>query len=220
MRRDDPGPYSLDALRALPKPALFSRDAAALKVRYIVWFEQASGRALYPMQVEMLLIETLAYAMSILGEEAQMTVEQHLVALATVGLDQLGANRSAPRLPASKARVTMRFSLTTVRQEAVTIPEQNRVNAGSAGLVFLTLTPAVIPAGALWADVTAEASLEGVAGNGLQPGHLTSMLDPVAGVVAANVTTSEGGADIEDLDQWRLRIANAFDRVSSAGGKG
>ena len=77
MRLDGFGPYSLDALKALPKPTLFTTDAAAWRTKLVGWFEEETGRTLYPAQVETLLIETLAYAMSMLGEEGQATASQH-----------------------------------------------------------------------------------------------------------------------------------------------
>lgn len=217
MRRDDPGPYSLDALKALPAPQLFTVDAQAWKARLVTWFEGETGRTLYPMQIEMLLIEALAYAMSVLGEEAQAAAEQHLVALAGVaGLERLGPNRSTPRLEASKARVTLRFSIPQARAEAVFIPGGTQVNAGGA-VVFATLVPVTIPIGALSVDVSAEAGAAGLPGNGFLAGQITNLLDPVPGVVVANLTESAGGADVEDPELYRLRLANAFERVSTGG---
>lgn len=217
MRRDDPGPYSLDALAAFPVPRLFTTDAQAWKQRLVTWFESATGRTLYPMQVEMLLIETLAYAMSVLGEEGQMVAEQHLVALADIaGLERLGPNRSTPRLPEAKARTTMRFSIDAPRSETVFVPQGARISAGGQ-VVFATLSPAVITIGSTTASVTAEAETAGISGNGFLAGQINVMLDPVAGVSAANLTESSGGADIEAAELYRLRLANAFERISTGG---
>lgn len=217
MRIDDPGPYSLDALKAFPVPQLFTTDAAVWKARLVAMFEGATGRTLYPMQVEMLLIEALAYAMSVLGEEGQMVAEQHLVALAEIdGLERLGPNRSTPRLAAAKARTAMRFSVDAPRAETVFVAQGSRISAGG-NVVFATLAPAVIAIGALSADVQAEAEVEGTAGNDFIVGQISTMLDPVPGVSAANITISGGGADIEDPELYRLRLANAFERISTAG---
>ncbi len=217
MRRDDPGPYSLETLKEMQRPALFETSAEALKRRYVTWFEGATGRTLYPMQVEMLLIETLAYAVGVLGEQAQKVAEQHLVSLAdAIGLEQLGPNRSTPRLLAARARVTVRFSVDAPRPENVLIPAGSRIGAGG-GLAFATVAPAVIVIGATSVEVTAEAEAFGVVGNGFLPGQITQLLDPVAGVSASNITESSGGADIEDIDLYRLRLANAFERISTGG---
>jgi len=217
MRVDDPGPYSLGALQAITPPPFFTTDAQVWVQRLVAQFEAATGRTLYPMQVEMLLIETLGYAMSVLGEEGQMVGEQHLVALADIdGLEKLGPNRSTPRLPAAKARATERFSIDAPRPEAVFVPQGTRVSAGGQ-VIFVTLSPAVISIGATTADVTVEAELEGVSGNDFIEGQISTILDPVAGVSAANITKSSGGADIEDVELYRLRLANAFERISTGG---
>lgn len=220
-RRDADGPYSLDSLAAVPVPVLFTRDPDVLKARYVTWFETQTNRTLYPAQVEMLLIEALAYAMSLLAEEGQIAAEEHLVAKATrAGLVALGANRSTPPLPAATARTTIRFSIDVARPANVLVDAGSRVSAEAGGLIFTTLAPAVIVAGALFAEVPAEAAEAGDVGNGYLPGQVTTMLDPVAGVAAANTVTSEGGADPEEAELYRLRVANAFDRVSPGGGLG
>ncbi|MEN5083738.1 baseplate J/gp47 family protein [Bosea sp. TWI1241] len=220
-RRDTDGPYSLASLAAVPVPTLFTRDPELLKARYIAWFEQATRRTIYPAQVEMFLIETLAYAMSLLAEEAQIAAEEHLVVKASrAGLVALGPNRSTPPLPAATARTIIRFSLAEPRSANVLVDAGSRVSADAGGLIFVTLAPAVIAAGALQAEVPAEADQAGAIGNGYLPGQIATMLDPVAGVAAANTVTSEGGADPEDAELYRLRVANAFDRVSPGGGLG
>lgn len=220
-RTDNPGPYALDTLAATPVPELFTRDADVLKARYVAWFEAETGRTLYPAQVEMFLIETLAYAMSLLGSEAQIAAEEHLVAKASIdGLLAMAPNRSTQRLPAATARTTMRFSIAQVRPINLVIGQDTRISAGSGGLIFTTSAPAIIAAGALFADAPAVASTEGEAGNGFLPGQITTLLDPVPGVSAANIATSEGGADIEDVELYRLRMANAFDAISPGGGLG
>jgi len=220
VRRDEPGPFSLDALAAVPRPQVFTTDGEAWRQRLVTWFEAASGRKLYPMQVEMLLIETLAYAMGVLGSEAQLTAEQHLVAFADeVGLEQLAANRSTTRLPAAKARTTLSVTIPLARTYATIVPEGSRVRAGDGGPVFLTLNPAVIPAGLVTATVTAEAEIAGAAANGLLPGQITTLMDPVPGVTISNTTASAGGADQEAIELFRLRLANAFERISVGGSR-
>jgi phage-related baseplate assembly protein len=218
LRLDVDTPYALERLATLPPPALFTTDAAAWTERLTQWFEAASGRKLYPMQVEMLLIETLSYAMSVLGHEAQLTVEQHLVAFATGnGLDQLGPNRFTPRLPSAKARCRLRFSRAEAQSLPVTIVAGTRVRAGD--VVFRTLTPAVMAPAALFIDIDAEAETAGEIGNGFAAGQISEIMDPVSGLSAANITVSSGGSDEELDDAYRLRLANAPYRISTGGGR-
>ena len=218
-RLDDPGPYSLDTLAQLPTPALLTTDAAVWKARLVEWFEGETGRTLYPMQVEMLQIEAVAYAMSVLGEEGQMVTEQHLVSKASLlGLLILGANRSTPQLPAAHAVAKLRFLIAQARPTNTFIGQGTRVAAGD--FIFVTTAPAVIVAGALMVEVVAQAEVAGAAGNGFLPGQISTMLDPIAGVAVTNLAGSEGGADAEDVELYRLRVANAFDRVSTGGSHG
>lgn len=220
MRLDDPGPYAIDTLAAMTPPQLFSTDAQALKARYVGWFEEATGRTLYPMQVEMLLIEALAFAVSIIGEEAQAALEAQLVAFSTgANLDALGPNRSTARLPAAKALTTLRFSIEAIRAANVNIPAGTICAAGNAGR-FATIAVGVIRAGTLTADVPAEAVEVGEAANGYGIDQITTIEAPIEGVSVSNITVSAGGADVESDELYRLRLANAFDRVSSGGGYG
>ncbi|PZU89126.1 MAG: phage baseplate assembly protein [Chelatococcus sp.] len=220
-RTDADGPYSLQSLAAMSVPALFERDPEVLKAKYVAWFEGATNRTLYPMQVEMLLIELLAYVVSLLGEEGQIAAEEHLVAKASrTGLIAMGANRSTLPLDASTATTTIRFTLSAARAINVLISEGARISAGSGGLIFTTTAPAIIPAGSLTADAPAMANAAGGAGNGFLPGQIATMLDPVPGVSAVNIVASEGGSDAEETEAYRLRVANAFDRVSPGGGLG
>lgn len=220
MRRDEPGPYSLEALSQIATPAFFTVDAESWKARLVEWFEGETNRTLFPMQVEMLLIEAFSYALAVLGEEAQMTAEQHLIVTASIeGLVALGPNRSTTRLEPAKARAPMRFSIVQAQPVNIVVPAGTRISAGSS-VVFVTLEPSVIAAGALTAAATAEALDAGVGANGFLPGQLSTMLDPVAGVTTTNTETSSGGAEAEDPELYRLRLANAFERISTGGSHG
>jgi phage-related baseplate assembly protein len=217
MRRDALSPYSLDALKAMPRPLLFTKETDELVARYKAWFEQRSGRTLYPMQVEMLLIETLSFAMAMLGAEAQMVVEQHLVAFAQEAhLDLLGGNRSTPRLPASFARCFLRFTPKMAFATDKIIPANTRVATQAGDIVFLTVKQVLLPAnGEVIVEATAETA--GSAANGFAPESLTTLLDILPNIAVTNTTQSEGGAEVEQDDPYRLRLANAFERISKAG---
>lgn len=220
-------PYSLDALRALSEPALFGTDADALKAKYIAWYEEEAGRKLYPMQVEMLLISALAYAMSLLGEEGQNAVREGLATFATpTGLEALGPNRATPRLPASKARVTLRFAADVAGGLPVLIPRWTRVSAGSEATTFLTLADTVLPANALSVDVGAEAEMAGAAANDLQVGQIATLLDPVPPETFAELAAALADIDLmpqvpmEVLQKLAPHLASARQNLTEAARKG
>lgn len=219
-RLDDPGPYNLDALRALPAPELFERDPKVLEQTLIAWFEQETGRKLYPMQIETLLIGTLAYLWSLMAEEARIAHMQRYAALADAPwLEQLGAQPGieTPRLAAVAATTTLRFTRAQAGA-AIVVPAGTRVSAGTDTTIFLTLAAATIGANALSADAPARCLTAGSAANGLAPGKIDTLVDAVAGVdAAANIATSAGGVDAESDDAYRLRLCNALEKASTRG---
>lgn len=218
MRTDRPGVYSLEALSATPAPRIYETDPLIIRDRMIDYFEKQTGRKLYNAQVEMYLIETWAYGLSLASQEAQAQALDYLVAYATEsGLTELAANRWTPRLQAAKASVMLTFSLTDRRNQNVLIPAGTRVRGGNGNDVFLTQNDATIEAGQTAVDVLALASVAGARPNDLKAQSITSLLDPIAGVAVTNNSAPDGGADIEPLDAWRLRIANAPERISRAG---
>lgn len=220
-RRDRAGPYSLEALRALAVPEIFDKDPESLKGKLVTWFEESTGRTLYPMQVEMLLIEMVAYLWSLLSTEGELAHRQRYAPLADEAwLEQLGAGVSTPRLPASRAITRLQFTLAAPAQSPTVVPLGTRVSAGAAGTTFLTDVELLIPVGASQGSVTATAEEPGSGANGLAPGTVGSLMDPIAGVAAvANLTATDGGADREDLELYRLRVVNALEMVSEAGSR-
>ncbi len=75
-----------------------------------------------------------------------------------------------------------------------------------------------IDAGELTASVNAASTTEGPTGNGFQPGQIDSIVTAIpASIEVENLTTSSGGIEQETDDRFRLRITNAFERISKAG---
>jgi len=184
----------------------------------IAEFELKTGRKLYQGQVEMYLIETWSYGLSLAMEEAQAQAEDYLVAHAGMqGLLKLGTNRWTPRLPAAKASVILTFSLSSPRNQSVVIAQGTRVRSDGSEAVFLTLADVSIPAGSLTVEALAEAQSEGALANNVGAGAITTFLDPIAGVAVTNTAAPDGGADAESAEAYRLRIANAPERISRAG---
>jgi len=76
----------------------------------------------------------------------------------------------------------------------------------------------VINAGETAGEVPATCTVPGITGNGFMLGQINEIITPLPFEVAAeNVTESTGGAADEDDEAFRLRIAEAFERISKAG---
>ena len=77
---------------------------------------------------------------------------------------------------------------------------------------------AEIPAGSLTVDVLAECTATGNAGNGLAPGEVSTIVDPVPYITSAvNQNTTEGGADVENDESLAERVYLAPGAYSTAG---
>lgn len=216
----DPGfVYDLDALIAAGEPQFFSPDPLYYKRLLVAKAEGIMNRTLYEGQVEMYMIEVMAYALQVRGAEQQIAVIQRLLPFAQRRfLDLLGARLKTFRLAASKARLTVRFTLAAPRPSTTIVPAGTRVRGDGGAGVFLTDTDLYIAPGSLWGEIGATAAGAGLAGNGIQPGAALAILDPIAGVELSTARTqSDGGADEEGDDPFRHRIAEAWERISRGG---
>ena len=217
-----PDTLTLEALRSAPVPDFIERDPEALTSFYVTEFERLSGRTLYQGQTEMYVIEVMAYAHSILGEAAQAAFLQNR-AIWAVGrhLEEVGANVSTFRLPAHTAASRVRFTLSEPSPVGVLIAAGTRVAPEGeevSDLIFSTIEEVIIPSGQLSGDVDVIAAEPGLRYNDFAPGQISNILDPIAYVsTVENIIASGGGSDQEDDDRYRLRIVNAFERISRAG---
>lgn len=134
-------------------------------------------------------------------------------------LDLLGAFRcGATRNQAAAAVTTIRFTLSAARASVTAIPQGTRIAAGQ--LFFATLVYTEIPAGDLTADIPATCMTAGETGNGLAPGELKTLVDPVPYVQSVeNTSTSSGGADRESDESFAARIFIAPGKYSTAGSR-
>ena len=123
------------------------------------------------------------------------------------------------RLKATAATTTLRFTLSKESEYPTVIPVGTRVT-GEGGAIFAVEETEYIPAGSLYADVTARCTEEGTAGNGYQPGTLQILMDNDAVVnldSVRNITTSEGGSAEESDDAFYLRMRESQGAYSTAG---
>jgi len=213
---------TLNELRTRGAPQVFEAEAARWRQRLIDWWENDPAgprRKIYPAQVEMLFIDLLAYALSLLGQQGQMAVEQRWAAFASgAHLDVLGANVSTFRLRPAPAQTTLRFTLPAPAAEDRIIPAGTLVSAGGDAPAFATDADLVISAGGTTGEVSATCTVPGSIGNGILTGVISEIITPLPfDVSVENITDSAGGAAEEDDEPYRLRIASAFERISKAG---
>ena len=186
---------TLEELIAAGAPKVFTDTSDGWKTIFIDWFENHEDgpkRKLYAAQSEMVLIDLLSYAFSILGQEAQFAVEQRWLAFARkVHLEIMATNNSTYRLLASSAATTIEFALAGALAIDTNIPAGTKISSGD--VEFSTDENLTILAGNLTGEIGATALVAGVEGNGFEPGEINSLDDDFdAELTIANTDTSTG----------------------------
>jgi len=184
-------------------------------------FETALGTTLYPGDERRIFLMQLLQVIVGLKNDINQSARQNLLRYATgEQLDALGEFYNTPRIPAQKAKTTLRFTLSSVQTSNITIPAGTRATPDGQ-LYFSTSKVLVIAAGQTYGDVIAEATEGGAQYNGFAPGQIKTLVDPVPYVASVeNIDTSSGGSDTEDDDSYRERIRLAPESFSVAGPEG
>lgn len=193
-------------------------DPSLITAELVAAYEAATGKTLYPAQVERLFIDLLAYRETLVRSAINDVANQNLVAFARAPmLDYLGELVGTVRLPAQPARTTLRFTLADPASSPVLVPSGTRVQ-GAADAVFATQYDAIISAGQTFIDALALADTAGSSLNGILPGSISQPVGVLpAGMGASNISVTSGGAEQENDDRLRERIRLAPERFSVAG---
>ena len=195
-------------------------DPVDIEKKLIETYETITERTLYPADPERLLINVITYVSALLRHDINWSANQNLLAFATGEyLEKLGEFLGVYRLPPSKARTVLRFSVEEPLNFDIHIPQGTKVSPDS-NLYFYTLYEGVIKAGDTFVDVEAECEEPGEIGNGFTPGQINQLFQPIPYVSVENITTSMYGAEEESDEHLRERIRLAPESFSNAGSKG
>lgn len=196
-------------------------DADEVESYVIGRYESITGRTLAKGDPVRLFLLTIAALIVLLLNKINETGKQNLLRYATGdNLDHLGALVGVERIAAKAAVTTMRVKLSAELQTATIIPAGTRFTAGD-NVFFALDAPLVIGAGTTSAEGSATCLTKGELGNGYIAGQLKTLVDPVPYVDSvANITTSEGGAEVQDDDSYREDIRLAPEHFSTAGPDG
>jgi phage-related baseplate assembly protein len=201
------------------KPVQFvDTDAQRIEQEMLVSFQQAAGQQLYPGDPRRIFLLQLLPIIVGLRNDINFAGNSNLLPFAYGEvLDYLGLRVGVTRLPATPAKTTLRFNLSNVQVDAITIPQGTRVTP-DGNVYFATTDPATIPAGSLYVDVEAESTEGGEKYNGYAPGQIKLLVDPIPYVSSVqNIDTSSGGSDGETDDAFRERQRLAPASFSVAG---
>lgn len=132
-------------------------------------------------------------------------------------LDQLATFKKITRKGPSSAEVTMRFSMTSIRNSATPIPAGTRVSTEN-GIYFMVKSYTEIPIGQQSIECAAIALTPGSKQNGIAAGLINKIVDPLPYIAAVvNVDASEGGTDTESDEDLTRRVYLAPSGYSVAG---
>lgn len=216
----------------LPSPT-FVNDADGLNVTsvlndMITSFQAATGRTLYPAQVEQLLINLYAYRESLIRNAVQYCGQQNLLAFAVYPmLDYIGQLFNVTRQPAQPATTTLLITLTGPQGTSTTIAAGYNAGTSDGAFTFSTTADLVIPAGQTTGTVAATCATAGSAGNGYLAGTVNIPLTTNALVASvSNTATTGNGSDGETAgttagdNHYRSRIQAAPNNLTTAGPSG
>lgn len=201
-------------------PKVIDEDPTAIAAEMVAQWESATGKTLYPAQVERLMIDMIAYRESLIKAGVNDAARQGLVDFAREPmLSYHGAKVDTYRLTARAAKTTLRFSVPNPVASALAIPDLPRIEA-STGVLFEPQREPVIQPGQTFVDVVAVALETGVQHNGLLPDSIKEAYDTLPDdVTVTNITTTSGGADAEDIERFRQRIKLAQSRPGAGSTK-
>lgn len=208
-------------LNELPPINFATADPDELELGIVSAVEEILGRKLEladPLRLYLRGVEAIILQQRLLID---FTAKMNLLAYATGDyLDHIGALVGCARLKASRAVTTVEIILSTAREKSTIIRAGTRITADDK--IFFALDEDVIfLAGEETKTARATCTIESEAGNGYAAGELNRIVDPQAFLKSiTNLTTSEGGADIESDDSYRERIHEAPEAFSCAGSEG
>lgn len=214
-------------MAVLPDVQFANTDAREIEAAIITGFEAASRMAgnavtLYDGDPRRLFLQAIALLIIHQNVLIDQTGKGNLLRFAgEATIQDLGwlYGPRGDRLQPSFAITTIEFTLSTQRSQTTTIPAGTRVVAGD--LTFSTITNLDIPAGEMTRSVVAQSLEAGPQANGMVPGQVLQIMDRTPFVDSAiNTTESAGGANLESLEAYRMRLREVPESFSTAGPDG
>jgi phage-related baseplate assembly protein len=194
-------------------------DIGSVEAAVLTSYEQVAQTTLYPGDPVRLFLESLAYVLAVQNSLIDLAGKQNLLAYARdAHLDYIGMMVGTPRLGQSRASCTQRFRLSAPLDFDVLVPAGTRVTTADGRKIFSLQSLAVIKAGELEVTGLVVAETAGADGNGLVPGQISALVDPIAYIARTeNASVTLLGADTELDDRYRSRIREAPEAYTCAG---
>lgn len=189
--------------------------------RLLEMYRTITGRRLAEGDPVRIFILFMANVVVLLLNRINETGKQNMLRYAIGGnLDNIGILVGVARGDATAATTKVKFTLSASQPSSVIIPRGTRVTAGD-NIFFALDDDLVFLTGETQKEGEASCTTLGEKGNGYAIGELTTLVDPSPYVATvSNITTSQGGATVEDDERYRERIQKAPEKFSCAGPSG
>lgn len=197
------------------------KDPRVIESEVIGIYESMAGRTLSRADPVRIFLEAVVLVIIQQRNKIDFAAKQNLLAYATGDyLDHKGAMLGVARLSASHAVCTVRFTLSEIQNQTILIPEGLKITP-DGNVIFATVEAVEIPAGEIYADVTAQCVSAGIIGNGFVAGQIKKLVDIFPYEMSVeNISESNGGSEIESDENLRERIQIAPESFSVAGPSG
>lgn len=177
------------------------------------WYEEkyreitGDSIVLHDADPEKLRMDTISYMYYQVLIYLDFMAKQNLLKYSTNGfLDNIGARCGMQRNGPTAATVTIRFTLSSIRESATIIPAGTRCTSGD-DVFFEVIEDREIPPGDLSLEVRCLCTEPGEVGNEYVVGEINDMVDVIPYVQSVyNVTESSGGTDEENDEDFAERI--------------
>lgn len=185
-------------------------------------YEAELGRTLYPADPVKQLILWLASVISQERSYMNIAAKRNLPRYATGDyLDSLTEIfYGITRQEAKAATCTLKFTLSTVLAEDLTVPAGTEVTADGV-ITFATDEALTIAAGEISGSVAATCTTTGTGGNGFPAGTVATLVQQIAYIAGAeNTDATTGGTDRETDSELYARARESYEGYSTAGTAG
>nr|DAU52945.1 MAG TPA: baseplate assembly protein [Caudoviricetes sp.] len=206
----------------LPEPNFINRDPDLITQEWIKYYEEKSGKTLYPAQIDRLRIDLGAYRETVLRIQVQEAAKKQLLSYAPLDiLEHIGEPLGVNKLLADFSTTVLKFSVDEPLDFDFVIDAGAEVETKDGLFIFKTVSAVILKAGSLSILADAICETSGIAANNYSIGSINNLITPLSYISSVeNTTVSAGGADDETADQLRERIRQAPEKFSNAGSIG
>ena len=198
-------------------------DPEAIEAALISVYESITEDSVTPSSPIRLFVswltDVLAQILAMVNHAANQNIPSQAVGENLDALGELYFGKARPA--ATRAGVTMRFTISAPQASLVLVPKGTRVAVPSDNIIFETEADAYVAIGATTVDVHAVCQTAGKSGNAYLPGQIFELVDPFPYFLScSNTTTSDGGSDAATDDEYYDLMLASQDAYSTAGAIG